>query len=303
MLWLCITIFFYFLLAIVFLVDKYFLTSHVPKPEVYTFYIGLSWISVLLLIPFVDFYIPETSQIIISFLAGASFIYGVFWFNKALCKFETSRVVPAVGALGPLFTFFIVYIFSSEKVALSFSGIVAFFLLILGSIFISLEKGKFINFQSLKNSFIAAFLFSLGSVLTKYVYLKQSFWNGFIWTKFGGILVAFLFFIFYKEIREEIFKKRETFPKKSFLLFISNESLAAVSNILQNWAYNIVPMVYLAVIQAMQGVQYAFLLLLTVLLSFKFPNVIKEEVSKEIITQKIVAILLIGAGIAILAAT
>jgi hypothetical protein len=301
MLWLWITISFYFILAVVFLIDKHFLTGPIPKPEVYTFYIGISWVLVLLLVPFVNFYIPEIKQIIISFLAGASFVYGILWFNKSLCKFEASRVVPAVGAMSPLFTFFMVYISSSEKEALPFSGIVAFLLLILGSILISLEKGKFINIQSLKNSLVAAFLFSLSSVLTKYVYLRQTFWNGFIWTKIGGVLTALLFFIFYREIREEIFKKRDIFPKETFALFVSNQSLGAVSNILQNWAFNIVPIAYLAVIQVLQGAQYAFLLILTILLSLKFPKFIKEEISRGVITQKIVAILLIGVGIAILA--
>ncbi len=305
--WLPITISFYLIFAIVSLIDKYFLTTQVPKPEVYTFYIGISWVLVLLLIPFldlippyVDFYIPDTKQIIISLLAGISFVYGLFWFNKSLSKFEASRVVPAVGALSPLFTFFMVYISSSEKEALPFSGMIAFLLLILGSILITFEKGKLINLQSLKNSLIVAFLFSLSFVLTKYVYSKQTFWNGFIWIKFGGLLTAILFFILYKGIREEIFKKRESFPKKSFFLFVSNQSLGAVSNVLQNWAFNIVPVFYLAIIQALQGVQYVFLLILTILLSLKFPAFIKEEISKEVITQKVAAIALIGVGITIL---
>jgi len=301
MLWLLLTISFYFILAIVFLGDKYLLTGAVPKPEVYTFYVGISWALALVLIPFVHFYVPEVKQIIISFLAGALYFYGIFWFNKSLCKFEASRVVPAVGALSPIFTFLIVYFFSSKSQTLSFLGIIAFLSLISGSFIITLEKGKAINFQSLKNSFISALLFSLSFVLTKNVYETQSFWNGFIWTKLGGFLMAGLFFLFFKEVRKEVFKKRESFPKKTFVFFATNQSLGAVSNILQNFALAIVPLSYIAVIQALQGVQFVFLLLLTILLSFKFPNIIKEEISKEIITQKIVAILLIGVGIVILA--
>jgi len=301
MLWLLLTISFYFILAIVFLGDKYLLTGAVPKPEVYTFYIGLPWALVLVLIPFVHFYVPELNQIIISFLAGALYFYGIFWFNKSLCKFEASRVVPAVGAFSPIFTFLIIYFFSSETQTLSFLGIIAFLLLILGSVLITLEKGKTINFLSLKNSLVASLLFSLSFVLTKNVYETQSFWNGFIWTKLGGFLMAVLFFLFFKEVRKEVFKKREFFPKKTFAFFAANQSLGAVSNILQNFALAIVPLSYVAVIQALQGVQFVFLLLITLLLSFKFPNVIKEDVSKEIVAQKIVAILLIGVGITILA--
>jgi hypothetical protein len=299
--WLVLIIIAYFLLAFVFLVDKHLLAGPVPKPKVYTFYIGISWTAVLILIPFVNFYIPEKSQIIISLLAGILFVYGIFWFNKSLYQFEASRVVPAVGAISPLLTFSIVYFSSSLREAIAFSDIIAFILLIFGSLIIALEKGKFINLKSLKISFISALLFSLSFVLTKYVYSNQTFWNGFIWTKLGGILMAILFIVFGKDVREEVFKKRDVLPKKTITLFISNQAIGAVSNVLQNWAIAIVPLYYVAMIQALQGMQYAFLLLLTVLISLKFPKFLKEEISKGIIFQKIVAILLIGIGLTLIA--
>ncbi len=300
MLWLLLITIVYFLLAIVFLIDKHLLTVSVPRPKVYTFYIGISWTAVLILIPFVNFYIPEIKQIVISLLAGISFVYGIFWFNKSLFQFETSRVVPAVGAISPLLTFLVVYYLPAGKESLAFWDIIAFILLIFGSLLITFEKGKFINLKSLKISFVSAFLFSLSSVLTKYVYLNQTFWNGFIWTKLGGILMAILFLLFGKDVREEVFKKREVFPKKTITLFLSNQSIGAVSNILQNWAIAIVPLYYVAMMQALQGMQYVFLLILTVLISLKFPSFLKEEISKGVLFQKIIAILLIGAGLAFL---
>jgi len=42
-------------------------------------------------------------------------------------------------------------------------------------------------------------------------------------------------------------------------------------------------------------------LIFAVLLSLKFPKILKEEVSREILLQKIVAILLIGGGLTLLA--
>jgi len=299
--WLLLITIVYFLLAIVYLIDKHLLTSSVPKPKVYTFYIGISWTVVLVLIPFVNFYIPETKQIIISLLAGISFVYGLFWFNKSLYQFEASRVVPAVGAISPLLTFLMIYFSPLGKETIVLFDIIAFILLIFGSLLITFEKGKFINIKSLKISFVSAFLFSLSFVLTKYVYLNQTFWNGFIWTRLGGILMAILFLVFGKEVREEVFKKREILPKKTITLFLSNQSIGAVSSILQNWVIAIVPFYYVAMVQALQGMQYAFLLILTILISFKFPQFLKEEISKGILFQKIVAILLIGAGLALIA--
>ena len=301
MLWLIVTILSYLILAVVVLVDKYLLTGPISDPKVYTFYIGILGILLLILAPFIGFYIPEISQIILSILAGAVFIYALFWFNKGLRLFETSRVVPAIGGLIPLFTFGLVYIFSWGKESLSFSESIAFILLVFGSILITLEKEKFINRKSLKISSLAAFLFSLSFVLTKYVYLGQPFWNGYFWIRIGGFLMALCFFLFTPEVKEEIFRKKISFKKKTIGIFLANQITGAGANILQNWAIALVPLASVAIINALSGVQYGFLFVLTVLLSLKFPQILKEEISKEILAQKIFSILLIGTGLILLA--
>lgn len=301
--WLIITISFYFILAIVFLVDKYLLTGSIPNPKVYTFYVGALGILVLVFAPFVGFYIPTIPQIILAFSAGAIYIYALFWFYKSLQLFEASRVVPAISGLVPLFTFGLVYIssFGLGKEVLSFSEIIAFILLIFGSFLMVVEKERFINLRSLKISTICAFLLSLSFVLLKYVYFTQSFWSGFIWTKIGGFLMAFCFFIFTREVKEEIFQKKISLKKKTMGIFVINQTAGAGANILQNWAIALAPLAYVAIINALQGIQYVFLLIFTILFSLKFPQILKEEISKKILFQKIVAILFIGAGLALMA--
>jgi len=301
MTWLIVTISFYLILSVVFLVDKYLLTGLIPNPKIYTFYVGTLGILTLIIAPFVNFYIPNPFQIILSLSAGAVFIYALFWFYKALSLFEASRVVPAISGLVPLFTFGLVYFSSLGRETLPFVKMIAFILLVFGSIFITFEKKKIINLKGFKISVLTAFLLSLAFTLTKYVYLEQPFWNGFIWTKIGGLLAAFLFFIFMPEIKEEIFKKKISFQKKTFGIFISNQMVGAGANVLQNWAIALAPLAYISIINALQGIQYAFLLIFTLFLSFKFPQILKEEISPKILLQKIAAILLIGGGLALLA--
>jgi len=319
MLWFLVAISAYLILAVVFLVDKYLLTGSILNPRVYAFYVGTLGILVLILAPFVGFYIPEKSQIALSLLAGAIFVYGLFWFYKTLQLFEPSRAVPAIGGLTPLFTLGLIYLFSWGKEILSFFEILAFIFLISGSVLINLKKEKLINLKSFKFSALTALLLSLSFVLIKYVYLAQPFWNGFIWKSIGGFLMAICFFIFFPEIKKEIFKnrvprsgmkveknakrsltEREKFPKKTTAIFVTNQAAGAGANVLQNWAIALAPLAYVAVINALQGIQYVFLLILTVLISLKFPQIIKEEISRKIILQKIFAILLIGGGLAIL---
>lgn len=298
--WLLVAILSYFILAVVFLIDKYLLVSSIPNPKVYAFYVGILGILSLFFAPFVGFYIPETYQITLGILAGAIFVFALLWFYKALSLFEASRVVPAIGGLTPLFTFGLVYLFSRGQEILSFSEFIAFLLLIFGSVLIVSEKDKFINSKSLKISLIAAFLLSLSFIFTKYLYLALPFWTGFIWRSIGGVLMAICFFIVFPEIKKEVFKKREKSPPKTAIIFLGNQAMGGVASILQNWAIALAPLIYIAFINALQGIQYVFLLIFTVLLSLKFPQILKEEISRKIIFQKIISILLIGAGLLIL---
>ena len=70
---------------------------------------------------------------------------------------------------------------------------------------------------------------------------------------------------------------------------------------LQNWAIALVPLASLAFLNAMEGVRYVFLLLFAVLISLMFPKILKERISPKILLQKIIAVLLIAAGLVILA--
>ncbi len=301
MLWLTITIVAYLIMAVVFLVDKYLLTSAIPNPRVYAFLIGIAGIFLIFLIPFVDFYVPSVFQLLLSFGAGASFVLALFWFFKALQKFNVSQVVPAVGALTPIFTFFLIYLFSSGKETLSFYEILSFVILIAGSILITFEREKSVNLKSLKLSLLAAFLFSLYFVMTKYVYLEQPFLNGLIWTRLGGALLSLFLFIIWPDVKREFFSQKDGIQKKSLAIVAANQTVGAGAGVLQNWAIALAPLAYVAFINALQGVQYAFLLVLSIFISWKFPHILKEFISKRIIIQRVIAILLIALGLVLLA--
>lgn len=314
MLWLIITILAYFLLALAALGDKYLLTGP-PNPKVYSFYVGLLSILVLLLIPFVDFILPDLWIILLSLLAGAVFIFALYGFFQGLEHFEASRVVPAIGGLVPLFTFGLVSFFARGEVSLSAWQLLSFVSLLFGTFLITFEtkperagislwlvfKKKNTPFpESLKISVVAAFLFSLSFVLAKQVYEQVPFWPGFIWMRIGCFLTA-LGFLATPEVRREIFSRQKSFKKKTSIIFIINQALGGGASILQNWAIALVPLGLLPFVNALEGTKYAFVFILAVLLSFKFPQLLAEKVSRKIIIQKSLAIILIGLGLAILA--
>lgn len=306
--WLIVAILSYFILACVFLLDKYLLVQRIPSPKIYVFYVGLFSALALFLVPFVDFYAPEGRIIFLSLLTGAVFILALLAFFKALLVFEASRIVPLVGAILPVFTLISIYLFSGGKETLGSFEFLAFFLLIIGSVLITHEEKKGISWQSFRFSLLAAFLFAVYFSLLKYIYLILPFWTGLIWTRMGSFLMALFFFLGFEEIRKKVLFKKplslKLISSKQIItpfLFILTRVGAGVAGLLQLWAVFLVPPAKVAIINALQGTQYLFLLLLVVFLSLRFPQILEEEISKIILFKKFLAIGFILSGLAILA--
>jgi len=298
MLWLAVIISSYFLLAAVHLVDKYILGERIPNSKVYAFYVGLAGIFTLILIPFGFLVIPKTSGMLLALMAGAFHTLAIFALFTGLKNFEASRIIPAIGAFLPLFTFS--FILMQEGKSLVFLDIIVFFLLLLGAFLITWEKKKTISFKSIKISALAAFLFALYFISIKFVYSSQPFISGLIWTRIGAVLTA-LCFLFFKEVRTDILRGPKIAQKKNWAIVFPNQVAGGAAVVLQNWAIALAPFAYLGIINALEGVKYVFLLVFAVLFSWKFPQILKEEIAKEVIFQKVIAILLIGGGLAVLA--
>lgn len=299
MTWFTVAITAYFIFAVVNLVDKRLLVSLIPSPRVYAFYVGVLSALIAVLIPFVGFRVPELGQTLLALSAGAAFILAILQLYRALKLFEASRIVPTVGGLTPVFSVILIYAFSLGREFLPFLKWPAFLMLLSGSVLINWNRKKSITYDSLLISASAAFLFALCFVLSGYVYMGQPFWSGFIMIKLGGLLPVIYLFLFSAEVKAELFKRQVTFKKKTMSIFIANQVAGAGANILQNWAIALAPLVFIPVVNALQGTQYVFLLILSVLLAFKFPQFLKEEISGKILGQKIIAVTLIIIGTAL----
>lgn len=297
MTWFLIAIAGNFLNAVVGITDKFLLGQRaVIKPQVYTFYIGLLSIFALILAPFGLIW-PGLWQFFISLLAGAMFFLGLFYFFKALDIGESSRVFPVVGGLVPVLVFFFSFIFFGGR--LSAPQMVAFFLLVSGSVLISIGKngikinsGKYFKFIAL-----SVLLAAVSLVLTKYVFNHQNFISGFIWTRLGSFLAAVLFLI-PSRLRHSILSAGRQAKTGLSALLVFNKSVAGLASVLINFA---ISRADVSLIKALEGSQYVFLFFLTIVLSKKFPQIVKEKISRQIFLQKILAILFISSGIIVLA--
>jgi len=275
--WLIVAILAYFFLAISYFGDKFLLIGGIPNPKIYSFYVGILSIFVIVFIPF-GFFLPSLQQIFISFLTGIIFLIGLYLYYSLVKEFEVSRIVPAIGGIVPILTFFFMYIFLGGEITLSSVEVISFLSLVLGSILIVIEKAKNIFGKSFIFSIGAAFYFAIYFVLAKFVYDSISFINGFVWIRLGTFLAA-LFFLFFREVRKNIFAlKPKELNFKTTGIFIGNQIMGSLGAILQNWAVALAPLVFVAFVNSLQGVQYVFLLIFTIIFSFKFPKILKEEV-------------------------
>ena len=295
MLWLVAAIVAYFLFAITVIIDRYLLSGPIPGPKIYACFVGILSVFALFLIPF-GFTIPPLWVVGISFLAGAVFVFACCALYFALQKFEASRIIPCIGGILPLFTLLLTYLIFKEHIFLDLWNIISFALLVSGSILITFGKRHSVTISSIKISIIVAFLFSLFFVLSKTVYLEQPFLSGFIWIRIGSFFTGLCFLLF-ANVREEIFHKQISFKPRTAKIFFFNQSCGAGGSLLQSWAISLVPIGFLAFIDALAGVKYIFLLGLTVLFATKLPHFVKEKISKKILAQKIVAVLLISLGL------
>ncbi len=294
--WLAIVVVAHLLNAVVFLVDKAMLGRVIKNSTVYAFFIGILSSVVIVLFPLSPT-IPHPLYLIEDLAAGALLVLALVTFFAALKAIEASRVIPFIGGFVPVLTFFFSFHLLGER--LNSHEAVAFFLLVCGGVLITLDSSKPQTPSTMKgwfSAFAAAILFAASFVLTKYLYGVQPFLEAFIWSKFGMLLMA-LSLLSSVRFRRTIIKTLHEISPKQGAAFISNQCVGAAGFFLLNYAISLASV---TLVNALQGVQYAFILLFVVIAAKWNPKMLKERISPMIIAEKIFAIVLIAEGLILL---
>ncbi|MBU1102508.1 hypothetical protein KJ853_02515, partial [Patescibacteria group bacterium] len=180
------------------------------------------------------------------------------------------------------------------------SQILAFALLVSGGLLISLKTERGVLREGLKDLKIVILAILLGAiywVLAKHIFEAQGFVTGFIWSRLGLVIGALLVLIYAPWRRMILISTRQATGQVSALMG-SSKLLAGFGSLFVHLALS---RASASLVQALQGTEYVFLLILTAFLSKKFPEIIREKLSGAIILQKTIAVLLIVVGLAILA--
>lgn len=295
--WLIVTILAYLFFGLGSLLDKLVLVGK-PKAASYTFYVGVFSLFAILIIPFIKFGLPNMQTTMWIALDAAVHVIGLYTMFLAVQKFDVSKVISTIGATQPIFVFILTWVFWGPQVTPLFD-IIAFIILFAGTAIISIEKNLKLTGSYIAVTLLSSLMFSFDYIFSKFVFLNQPFLEGVIWIRIFVFLFAMVF-LFSKKSRRDIFSKQVVSEKKTQLVFVAAQVCGSLANFLQSLAIALAPIAFLATVNSIRGIQYVFLFIMTALLSSFFPRILKEEISKKIIIQKAISILLIAIGLAVL---
>jgi len=303
--WLIVAISAYLFLAIANLIDKFLVDNIIKSSKAYAFIVCLMGGVVVLGAPwFLQW--PGAFLFALNILAGFLFAIALWLLYEALRKGEASRIIVIVGGTTPIFSGIIALLLGERFNATQWLGITSLLIGIFVIAFLPQPRSfcarvlkKFnITQEGKKNGVMiavfSALAYALFFWLSKYTYNHQEFASAFIWNRIGAALFVLLFLARKKDRRS--IKRMLTRPNKNKhkLLVLFNQFLGATGFILQNYAIFLGPVV---LVNALQGVQYAFLLIISTVLALMAPKLLKETFSWRIVLQKLAAILFISIGL------
>lgn len=290
----------YFLLAFTGIADKFLVSKVVREPVAYAFYTAITGPFSIALVLFGNktlghFQFLNFQDLVAALLAGVAFIVGVYFSWTAISRSSVSRVIPIQGGLGPIFTLIFAFMILGER--LTFFQSIGFLFLVVGAVMISirLEHGSW-TVKALLYAALSAVFFALSSVLLKYTFDHSTYISGMVWTRIGFVLPV-PFILLFKKNRKAIFNAPKEAGAKNVALYYASRATGTLGGFLQTYAVKIGSV---SLVSALQGLQFVFLLIFAVFISIYYPNILKENITKDTIMLKIISIAMISSGLFLL---
>lgn len=296
MLWILLAITAHFFWAVGNVGDKYILGNKIKDPYFYLIFSELISVSLIALIPFVKFYIPEIKLIILIALAAFLLFIAGFPYIKAIQMEEITRINIWWNMI-PIFTLFIGWVTIGQKL----TAVQIFALVILtsgaviGSIYL---KDKKIKFSKVVWLMATSCLFYSGyAIIFSYVSRIIPFLVVFIWIYIFVFFYSLSVFIS-RKFRDSFVQNIKQLDTKLIIVVVLLSLWYFIATFFNVWALSLG---IAALVFAMEGFQVIFVFLLAVLISFFNPKILKEDLSYKNILLKVIALVCMVIGVAILA--
>ncbi len=228
--------------------------------------------------------------------AGFLIQYSYLFYSFALNREDASYIVPlyitysvVVLILSPLF---------GETVTKL--QLVAFAIVFLGAVVLSMERLSLEIFKYRKGALImipAIVLLSFYTLFVNHSLKMMSFSDVFIYDMFGFSLAAFSLMIVPKWRREIVSGIKKATMRK-FSLFLFNDTLDMTGHLVFKFALLVAPSASLVAV--LGGVQPFYVLVLGLLFTIFLPKIVKENITRDEVIQKVVGATIIVVGITVL---
>ena len=227
------------------------------------------------------------------FTTGALSILWIILYLYAL-EIENISIVAPWFLTVPIFSYLLGYIFLGE--ILLHNQIVGSLVVLSGLVLISINFSQ--NKKIKEKKIIIYMLFvsliiAISGIVFKYVTVGGNFWVSSFWEYLGLGTIGLLLYVFIPKYRHEFMYMNKIGGKKILLLNIISELMTISGNLLTNFALLLAPvtMVYLV-----GSLQPAIVLILTIVGTKFFPNIIKDNISRRVLIPKIISIVLMIIG-------
>lgn len=297
--WLTFALAGYFFSAVTALFDKFLLAGRIKEPVVYAFFVSLLSLFTIVLVPFGYQPIPWVMAVLFV-VSGILFLYGLVAFYYAVKRSEISRVAPLVGITISIIAGIASFGYgSTAHITFSLGHLFSLLLLLAGAFLVAFDLPLKKNDALMPSTIFAGILMAVSLLFLKAGYRSDvDFVNGLIWSRIGFIVGGLSLFIV-PLYRHAILTQTRGLSSSNRrdvttgVLFILNKVFGAVASFLLTYATFLGPVTF---IQALNGVQYAFVLILALPLAIRFPHIFGEQLYFWDWFQKGVAVILITLG-------
>ena len=282
--WILLTVVAQLINAVVAIGDKYLVTDKnaLPKPFVYAFYTCIVTVSWILIYPFgllpgmAELGVPQLSNvvtpslliIVISLLSAYTFFIAILALYEALKSANTSDVMPVVGATSAITSFALAWTFLGTDYPNHF--ILGILLLVGGTLMVSKMR---LSLRAALVTVSSGVFFAFHYLTMKILFNETNFDDGFFWSRLALILAA-LSLLLLPRCFKAVFGKSNTVTRSTGAFVVINKVMAGVAAFLilkaTDWGD-------VAIVQALDGLKFVFILLIALLFSRFMPLSIREE--------------------------
>jgi uncharacterized membrane protein len=236
-------------------------------------------------------------QALFAIASGFLLNYDYLFYSRALRKEDASHIVPLYISYSVIVLILNFFIFEEAISKLQF---IAFVIILFGAFTLSIQSIKLRSLKYRKGALWmipAIILIAVSFILFNQSIKYLSFTDAFMYDLLGFSLAG-LSFLIVPTWRREIFDGIKRATTRKFQLFLMNDAIDLSGQLAYKYALVLTPAASLVAV--IGGIQPFYVLIFGVLLTLFFPRILKEDVSKRVLLQKIIGALIIVVGISIL---